>query len=79
MYRVYINPLINPNLRIVQRERYRERERERERETERGLTERGGCRERALRETRESVERCERELGETRPERQAGRDENERR
>ena len=46
---------------------------------ERGLTERGGCRERALRETRESVERSERELGETRPERQAGRDENERR
>ena len=75
MYRVYINPMINPNLRIVQREIQRERERE----TERGLTERGGCRERALRETRESVERCERELGETRPERRAGRDENERR
>ena len=75
MYRVYINPMINPNLRIVQRERYRERERE----TERGLTERGGCRERALRETRESVERSERELGETRLERRAGRDENERR
>ena len=73
MYRVYINPMINPNLRIVQRERYTHRERERE--TERGLTERGGCRERALRETRESVERCERELGETRPERRAGRDE----
>ena len=32
MYRVYINPMINPNLRIVQRERYTHRERERRRE-----------------------------------------------